>query len=144
MREKIIVRLAKLEEIHQVFDIRRIVFVIGQDCPPREEFDGLDDDAIHFIAFYGEKLVGTARLREVDEQYKLERIAVLEKFRGFNIGTEIVKTMLNFCKSKKNLPVYLHSQEYAIQYYKKFGFSEIGEQFFEANIPHRKMTLKNR
>ncbi len=143
MPKIITVLLAKLEEIPQLFEIRRIVFVIGQACPPQEEFDGLDDEATHFAAFYDEKLVGTARLREVEKQYKLERIAVLEEFRGLGIGAKIVETMLNFCKSEKNLSVYLHSQKYAVPYYQKFGFQEFGEQFYEANIPHRKMILKN-
>ena len=36
----------------------------------------------------------------------------------------------------------LNAQVQAIPLYKNFGFEIEGEEFMEANIPHRKMTLR--
>ena len=37
---------------------------------------------------------------------------------------------------------YLHAQVHVTDFYKKFGFIEEGEVFYEADIPHKKMILK--
>ena len=50
--------------------IRREVFIVGQDVPLELEFDGLDTEAEHFLAFADDQndavALGTARMRIVD------------------------------------------------------------------------------
>ena len=36
--------------------------------------------------------------------------------------------------------LYLNAQEYVIPFYRKFNFEEIGDIFYEAEIPHKKMV----
>jgi len=130
----------------QLFDeackIRIKVFVDEQKVTHEEEFDGLDDDAVHYLAYFNEQVAGTGRYRLINNVYKLERFAVSKDFRGKNVGANILKAML-----KDILPtsktIYLNSQVSAQDFYKKYGFEKEGERFIEANIEHYKMVYKN-
>mgnify|MGYP001304453828 CR=1 FL=1 len=60
-----------------------------------------------------------------------EKFAVKKKFRGKNIGTDLLKHLMNYCKKNKFLVLYLGTGDYkgnkSILYYKKLGFKEIGK-----------------
>lgn len=126
------------QEMAQAFDIRRIVFVIGQNCDPAEEYDEHESSCSHFIAKFNGVPAGVCRIRKTDNGFKLERFAVLEEYRGKQIGAELVKNCLEILKSEDSM-IYLHSQEHALNFYAKFGFKAMGDRFWEANIPHFKM-----
>ncbi len=142
------IRVKKIEnqqELEQAFEIRREVFIVGQDCPEEEEFDGLDEESIHFIAFVSGEPAGTCRYRTTQKGYKLERFAVLEKFRGKGIGKRLVQTVLGYL-DKESLPegtlIYLHAQMNVMGLYSRFGFEKVGEKFDEVGIDHFEMQKK--
>jgi len=127
-------------ELEKVFAIRREVFVGEQNCPPELEWE-FEDESTHFLATIDGEPGGACRWRKTDNGYKLERFAVLKKFRGCGVGQELVKAALN------DLPqdavyVYLHAQLGAIPLYEKFNFEKVGDEFEEAGIRHYKMVKK--
>ncbi|MBL4676976.1 MAG: GNAT family N-acetyltransferase [Mucilaginibacter sp.] len=127
-------------ELEKVFAIRHEVFVGEQNCPPELEYE-FEDQSTHFLATVDGEPGGAARWRKTDKGYKLERFAVLSKFRGYGVGQALVKAVLD------DLPVnasyiYLHSQVQAVGLYEKFGFKPSGPQFEEAGIQHFKMVKK--
>lgn len=122
------------QDLEKAFEIRRIVFVIGQNCAPDEEYDEHEKSCRHFLAKYQGIQAGTCRIRETSDGIKLERFAVLEQFRNHKIGAALVENCLQKIQPI-NKKVYLHAQEHAVDFYKKFGFETIGEKFYEANIP---------
>ncbi len=127
------------QQLDQVFAIRREVFVDEQNCPPELEWE-YEDESTHFLATVNAEPAGAARWRKTANGYKLERFAVLKKFRGFGVGQALVKTVL------ADLPagadhVYLHAQIQAVTLYEKFLFEKMGEEFEEAGIRHYKMVL---
>ncbi len=129
------------KELEKVFEIRRIVFVIEQNCPPELEWEN-EEVSHHFLATYDHQPAGVCRWRKTDSGYKLERFAVLKEFRGKGVGSALVAHTI------KNLPadasyVYLHSQVDAMGLYGKHGFKPIGEMFEEAGIKHFKMVLSS-
>lgn len=128
------------QDLEKAFEIRRIVFVIGQNCAPEEEYDEHEQSCRHFLAKYQGIQAGTCRIRQTNDGIKLERFAVLEQFRGHHIGAALVENCLQKIQPT-NKKVYLHAQEHAIGFYEKFGFKAMGERFYEANIPHFKMVL---
>ena len=138
MPTKIEVRkVSEPAELEKVFAIRRKVFVDEQNCPPELEYEN-EDVSTHFLATVDDEPAGAARWRKTDKGYKLERFAVLSKFRG-GVGSELVKTVL------ADLPVdagyiYLHAQTPAVTLYEKFGFAKVGPEFEEAGIKHYKMV----
>ena len=126
------------EELKTVFAIRREVFVDEQHCPPELEVE-FDDESYHFLVTLDGEPAGACRWRKTDKGYKLERFAVLKKYRGKGVGQELVKAVL------ADLPpdapyVYLHAQLDAVPLYEKFNFVKTGPQFEEAGIQHFKMV----
>ena len=124
------------KERDQTFDIRRSVFMEEFHVSLELEFDGLDDEAVHFILLYKKKPIGCARVRTTEKGVKLERIAILKEYRGKGFGTCIMNYLLDYCHDKNNRIVYLYSQIFAAGFYEKFHFQPQGEIFIEAGIQH--------
>ena len=127
-------------DLNCVYDIRRLVFIEEQHCPPEFEWEH-EDESVHFLAEVNGIPAGTARWRQTNEGFKLQRFAVLKEFRGMGIGQALVAAVL------KDLPadaqyVYLHGQIQACALYEKFGFEREGEEFDEVGIRHYKMVLR--
>ncbi len=131
------------EEFTAIQAIRISVFQEEQEVDSVLDFDGKDDISEHLIAYLDKEVVGTARIRYLDaETAKIERLAVLSKFRSQGIGTKIMQKGLEIIASKNILEAVIHSQEYVKNLYKKLDFTETGEIFYEAGIPHIKMSKK--
>ncbi|MFX0067965.1 MAG: GNAT family N-acetyltransferase [Promethearchaeota archaeon] len=129
------------QELEQVLKIREIVFVKGQNVPVKLELDGLDDEATHVIVKYGEKPVGTVRVRFHGDKAKVERLAVLKRHRGKGIGKRALKYAIDYCRRKGVKEVVLNAQYYAKDFYEKLGFKPRGKRFMEADIEHIEMYL---
>ena len=125
-------------DLEQVFAIRREVFVGEQNCPPELEWE-FEDESNHFLATVDGEPAGACRWRKTDKGYKLERFAVLAKFRGKGVGQELVKAVLADLP-KDAAYVYMHAQIQAVSLYEKFNFVKIGDEFEEAGIRHFKMV----
>ena len=121
-------------------NIRHEVFVIGQNCPEEIEWE-FEEESTHFLVFNNKEAVATARHRETDNGYKLERFAVLESKRGNGYGHIVLKAILEDL-SNFNGNIYMHAQLDVIPFYEKMGFEKEGDLFIEANITHYKMSLK--
>lgn len=132
-------KISDQETLEQVFAIRREVFVDEQNCPPELEWE-YEDESTHFLATVDEEPAGAARWRKTANGYKLERFAVLKKFRGLGVGQALVKAVLADLPEGAK-PVYLHAQIQAVTLYEKFLFEKMGEEFEEAGIRHYKMVL---
>ncbi|TKB95584.1 GNAT family N-acetyltransferase [Pedobacter cryophilus] len=127
-------------DLDKVFEIRRIVFVGEQNCPPELEWEN-EDVSHHFLATYNDTPAGACRWRKTNYGYKLERFCVKQEFRGKGIAQKMVQTVLD------NLPedadyIYLNAQLDAMPLYSKFNFIAEGPQFEEAGIQHFKMVLQ--
>ena len=128
-------------ELDDVFRIRHIVFVEGQDVPPDREWDGLDEGAEHVIALVDNVPAGCARMRFPDKKAKLERLAVLSEYRGKDVGSRIMEYMVANSWERGVNEIYLHAQLTTLEFYSRFGFSPRGGVFDDANIDHREMFL---
>lgn len=121
-------------------NIRNEVFVIGQNCPEDIEWE-FEEESTHFLVFDNKEAIATARHRETNNGYKLERFAVLESKRGNGYGNIVLKAILEDLSSFKG-SIYMHAQLDVIPFYEKMGFEKEGDLFIEANITHYKMILK--
>lgn len=126
--------------LEKVFAIRREVFVGEQNCPPELEWE-FEDESNHFLATADGEPAGASRWRKTDKGYKLERFAVLSKFRGFGVGQALVQAVLDDLPADADY-VYLHAQVQAVTLYERFGFKKTGPEFEEAGIRHYKMVRK--
>ena len=132
-------------ELKKAFGIRLRVFVREQRVPRKIELDSDDEKAMHLLAFFQGKAVGTARVVVKGRAAKIGRMAVLKSWRGRGIGNALLKRALKLARTRGVSHIYLHAQVSVIGFYEKSGFRCTGRIFIEAGIPHRKMMLrKNR
>ena len=128
------------QELQQVREIRKKVFIVEQNVPEDVEIDQYENSSHHIIALLDDKFIGTARWRKTENGIKLERFAVLKEKRGLGIGKELVRFILK--QIKKESVIYLHAQDHVISFYKKLGFYSVGDHFYEGGISHQKMIWK--
>jgi predicted GNAT family N-acyltransferase len=131
------------ETLETVFKIRQKVFVEEQQVPEEEEYDEFEDTSSHYLALSNGIPAGVARWRETEKGVKLERFAVLEEFRNQEVGSNILKQVLQDVETThKGKQIYLHAQLKAIPFYERHGFEKVGDMFSECDILHYKMIFK--
>lgn len=120
------------------FAIRRQVFVEEQNVSQeRESMD--DEQAIHYLATVNGLPAGAARYRKMEKGFKIERIAVLNTYRGQRIGEAILHKILDDLKDQKK--IYLYAQVNASLFYIKNGFRQTDNYFLDAGIEHVEMDF---
>ena len=119
--------------------IRKTVFVDEQRVPEELEWDGLDAQCIHVLAetAVGEA-IGTGRLLPDGH---IGRMAVLQRWRGQGVGSAILKELIAAAIEAGHPSAVLNAQTRALEFYARFGFEVISDEFMEAGIPHRTMRL---
>jgi predicted GNAT family N-acyltransferase len=127
------------QELAKVYQIRTIVFVEEQNCPPELEWEN-EEVSTHFLAICNEIPAGACRWRQTEKGFKLERFAVLPEFRGKGIASKMVQFVINDLPESATY-IYLHAQVSAMPLYLKANFVAEGEMFEEAGIQHYKMVL---
>lgn len=117
--------------------VRKSVFVDEQGVPADIEVDGLDESCVHVLALEDDRPVGTARMQNDGH---IGRVSVLKKCRGRGIGRKLLDEMVEQAEVRGLEEVYLNSQVQASSFYEKAGFKKSGPEFYEANMPHVRMT----
>jgi len=127
-------------ELQEAFEVRRQVFVREQGISEDLVFDGRDREALHIIVKDRGRVIGSARVQFLtDNQAKLERMAVLERYRRKGIGKGMLLFLDAVWKDKQVRQVIIHAQLEVVPFYKLYGFDELGLPFREAGIKHIKM-----
>lgn len=133
-------RITVTRDIATCQQLRRVVFIQEQGVSEADEVDGLDDTAIHLLAWDGDAPVGTARLLLKGSLGKIGRVCVLPKARGTGLGAELIRAALDVLRQQPGVTeACLGSQSHATGFYEKLGFALEGEEFLDAGIPHRHM-----
>jgi predicted GNAT family N-acyltransferase len=128
------------DEIAAIKNIRTQVFQKEQGIAAELEFDGLDETAIHLLAYLNGEAVGTTRMREIDNHTsKIERLAVLPVARKQGVGRKLMIAALEAIAQQNKSLAIVHAQAYIASLYQQLGFEIVGEEFSEAGITHVKM-----
>jgi predicted GNAT family N-acyltransferase len=143
MKNNLKVEIAKWIDDHtQLKNIREKVFIQEQKVTPELEWDGMDENAMHFLVFKDEKAIGCARAVVIKNYMQLGRMAVLKEYRGQGIGSALLEKAIVTAKLNQISNIHISAQCYAIDFYLKFGFEVMSDIYLDAEIPHRDMTLK--
>lgn len=119
--------------------LRIEVFVVEQGVPVELEWDEGDEVSTHAVAYDEDgQAVGTGRLLPDGH---IGRMAVRKSARGKGIGAQVLRALLDEAKRLGYQELVLHAQTHAVDFYTRYGFRLRGEEFMEAGIPHRMMTL---
>lgn len=129
-------------DLEKAFDIRRQVFMGEQAVTEAEEFDGKDKGATHYLASVAGITAGTVRIINHGKTWDLQRLSILSEYRGFGVGRKIVERIISDARKENVKEIHLEAQTHALGFYQSFGFQPHGDEFLDARIPHRKMTLK--
>lgn len=117
--------------------IRRKVFIEEQQIPENLEWDNLDKRAIHFLGKEGNRPVACARL--VNDEY-LGRVCVLKEHRGHGWGGRLIRAAEQYLVERRKARLSLNAQANGYHFYFKNGYRPDEKMFWDANIPHLKMT----
>jgi predicted GNAT family N-acyltransferase len=121
----------------QLRAVREPVFVQEQGVPVELEWDELDPQCHHVVAFDAQgQPIGTGRLTP---EHKIGRMAVLADWRGRGVGDALLLALLDKARKLGWHDVSLHAQVSAIGFYARHGFLPYGERFVEAGIDHQSM-----
>lgn len=127
--------------------IRTEVFMQEQHVSAADEWDGLDEDAQHFLVRAStEQAVGCARLLFEEHNGKtlchIGRVAIIKPFRDQGLGHELMAFIIEYCKkTAQENTIYLHAQIDRRRFYEALGFVAQGDEFMDAGIPHISMYL---
>lgn len=128
--------------MHYCTSIRHNVFIEGQNIPLFIEQDGKDSASDHFLLFVDNEPVGTGRVRYFENFAKIERIAILDQYRGYKLGHTLMGAIIeNIQKNASIEKAILGSQVHAIPFYSKLGFKICSDEYMDAGIPHQDMEL---
>ncbi len=118
--------------------LREHVFIQEQQVPEDLEWDGLDEDAIHAIAYDPDgHAIATGRLLADGH---IGRMAVLPEWRHKGVGSTILELLGQYSLERLGCKPWLDAQIQAVGFYRKHGYEEQGEAFIDAGIPHRHMV----
>ncbi len=129
--------------LDSVLKIRHEVFIKGQNVPAERDIDGLDDSSTHVLLKHEGEDVACARIRNDGSTFKIERLAVLDRFRGLGLSRLLMIKILGYGSQHGAAGFKIHAQKYLENYYRTFGFESYGDYFMDAGIEHIEMTMKN-
>lgn len=132
------------EELYDVLQLRSEVFVVEQDCV-YQDLDGKDQKALHVLGYENQKLVAYTRLFKANDYFdhaSIGRVVVAKNKRHINYGIEIMTASIEAIHDIfQQKTIKISAQSYLKNFYEKFGFKKVGEEYLEDGIPHVEMIL---
>jgi len=116
-----------------IADIRKAVFTIEQNIDEDKDLDGEDLKAVHVLLKEGGDYVGTGRMLADGH---IGRLAILKPCRRKSLGTKVLLAFVEEARKKQLGFIYLGAQVHASGFYRKSGFFEYGEPYFDVGIEH--------
>lgn len=115
--------------------IRETVFVKEQGF--NEEFDTTDHYAKHIIIYDDDKAVAVGRYFTEDNlSYHIGRVAILKEYRGKGYGKRIMELIENEIEKDGGTKIELSAQYHAKDFYKKCGYTEVGDIYLDEHCEH--------
>ncbi|WP_428666897.1 GNAT family N-acetyltransferase [Reyranella sp.] len=126
--ELVTARLAgRMEDTMQAFAVRAACFIGEQDVPYSEEFDGQDFGATHLVAYLGSEPVGALRIRWFQSFAMPERLAVMQRFRGHQVGRLLLERARTLAESRGCKILYTRLSPGQATYFEKQGWRRLDD-----------------
>lgn len=136
-------KVSTLEDKETCYKIRIEVFVHEQSVPLEDEIDAEDSISTHFLAFYNNEAVGTARLvPDLNGVCHFGRLAELKSARKKGLAKLLVESVHAEAKLQGFTKSTIHAQTYLTGFYTGLGYqADSTEVFIEDGLEHLSMTL---
>ena len=130
-------------EIYEILKARSEIFVMEQNIH-YQDMDDIDYDSLHCFFMKDDKVVAYLRAFYQDEHKAIVKIGrVLTLKHGNGVGKELMEQSLQSIKEKMNCKkICMDAQKHAIDFYEKFGFKVVSNDFLEEGIVHVVMELE--
>ena len=122
--------------------IRTEVFIDEQKIPKEMEWDEVDRNCVHAVAFnrLGMPLATGRLLHDAPGIARIGRMASLQSLRSSGVGRRVLDALIDAARARGEVEVVLHAQTSAVPFYARAGFASRGAVFEEAGIAHIEMT----
>lgn len=128
-------------QIYDMYQLRQKVFVIEQNRL-YNELDDTDLNAIHLLNYQDDQLVSYARIFQEGHHVSFGRVVVDPEYRGMDLGSQLMRKILQTVEDwYPNQAIEIHAENEAQDFYKKFGFTKVGDVIIFNKTPHVKMVL---
>ncbi|MGW4632827.1 GNAT family N-acetyltransferase [Nocardia sp. NPDC004415] len=123
--------------LYALLRLRVDVFVVEQGCA-YPELDGRDllPSTRHLWLADDEAIVGTLRLLEEHDGYRIGRVCLAPAARGLGHTTRLMRAAL---AETGTATVRLAAQSHLVGMYARYGFTVDGPEFLDDGIPHTPM-----
>lgn len=124
------------------YNLRKSVFVDEQHFSLENEFDCIDEIAIHILLYYKDIFSGYVRVyRETDKNvYHIGRLCIVKDKRGKGYGKMLMKKAEEEISLRGGKYISLSAQCTAKLFYKSLSYEEEGEVYKDEWCPHIKMV----
>ncbi len=120
--------------------LRTTVFIEEQGF--QNELDETDKRAFHACLYVDGKPAAVGRLFTDDGgvEYHIGRVAVAADQRGKQLGRAIMEALEEKARSLGGVRVALSAQCRAAEFYRKLGYTQVGEEYLDEYCPHIAMV----
>lgn len=134
-----------VHELYAILALRQRVFAVEQACAYLD-CDGHDQRAIHVWSSNGGALAAYARVLPPGEKFaeaSIGRVVSAPEARRSGAGRAIVARSIAVVKRRfGDVPIRISAQSYLERFYTELGFTRVGDEYFEDNIPHIEMLRR--
>lgn len=122
---------------HDWYHIRQTVFVEEQGF--KNEFDRIDQRAIHITMYVDEEVAGCARIFRDGDAYRIGRVAILSKYRKHGYGTNLMYYVEQTIREQGVNKIALDAQCEVVPFYEHSGYNVCGKPHFNEHVAHVEM-----
>ena len=126
-------------EYHEAIILRQAILrtPLGLTYSQQEQDD--ESEQIHVIGKIGKKIVCSASIMMFEGYCKIRQVAVTQDRQQSGIGTQLMNYCEKYIQQQGYQRIELNARSSVLNFYLKNGYSPIGEEFMEINLPHQKM-----
>ena len=96
-----------------------------------------DENDTHFGLFEGETILACLILTETEnKRMKMRQVAVDIRYQGKGLGKKLSLAAEQYALNKGFNVMFCHARKTAAPFYQSLGYSIVGDEFVEVNIPH--------
>ena len=120
-------------------ELRRRVLRAPLGLDFSEEDLAAEADQLHLVAFGEGTALGCLILVPIKLGFKMRQVAVDPEFQRRGIGEQLVRESERIAVEMGAAKMELNARLTAVDFYKRLGYTVVGEEFIEVGIPHLNM-----
>lgn len=130
------------KELYEILQLRVTVFMVEQNCL-YNECDGKDFECNQLWCTLEGQIIASCRIVPPGVSYaepSIGRVVSHPEFRHLKLGYQLMRHSLEIIQNHyPTRPVKISAQSYLKNFYEKFGFEQVSEEYLEDGLPHLEM-----